>query len=142
MSNGCDILLVEDDPADVDLLKRAIKKADSKATLHVLVDGQQAQAYLSQKDSNGSPSTLPSLVITDLKMPKINGHELIQWMRNQSHLSQIPVVVMSSSGMQADIDRAIHLGANAFFEKPLGISDLDKIIQSLVASWLNRGLLK
>lgn len=142
MSTGCDILLIEDDPSDVDFLKRAVLKADPKATLHVVADGDQAMGYFSTITSNGSPAALPAMVITDLKMPKINGHELIKWMRSQPSLAPIPIVVMSSSEMQQDIDLAIDLGANAYIQKPLGIPDLERIVQSLVASWLNRGSLK
>jgi two-component system, chemotaxis family, response regulator Rcp1 len=138
MSNAaCDILLVEDDPSDADFLKRALLKVDAKATLQVLVDGHQAITYLSQNNGNGS-LVLPSLVITDLKMPKVNGHELIKWMRSRPSLAQLPIVVLSSSEMQQDIDLAIDLGATAYIQKPLGIVELEKIVQSLVASWLNR----
>lgn len=139
MTIGCDILLVEDDPADVSFLKRALQKADSKATFHVLTDGEQAMAYLSPKNDQGSLPELPSLVITDLKMPKINGHQLIEWMRSQTRLAHIPIVVLSSSGMEQDIDRAIDLGANAYIQKPLNLSELEKIVQSLLAAWLHRG---
>lgn len=142
MSDRCDILLVEDDDADIGFMKRAIQKACSTVILHVLSDGQQAMAYLSRNGDNGSAPELPSLVITDLKMPKTNGHQLIEWMRHQPRLAQIPIVVLSSSEMQQDIDRAIELGANAYIPKPLAISELEKIVQSLLASWLNRGSIK
>jgi len=136
MSDGCDILLVEDDHADADFMKRALLKADPKAGLHILGDGQQAMSYLAQ--TRGSASGLPSLVIADLKMPKINGHQLVEWIRSQPDLAQIPIVVLSSSGIQQDIDRAIELGANAYIQKPIGITELEKIVQSLLATWLDR----
>jgi len=139
MSNRCDILLVEDDLNYVDLITLALLKAEAKATLHVLSDGEQAVAYLSQMHGTGS---LPSLVITDLKMPKRNGLELTEWMRRQPNLSGIPVVVLSTSDDQQDIDRAISLGANAYIVKPLGLTDLVKVLQSLLASWLHREALK
>ena len=109
MSIGCDVLLVEDDHDDVDFMKRALLEADPNTTLHVLADGQQAMSYLAQGE-NDSQSRLPALVITDLKMPRITGHQLIEWMRQRPRLAQIPIVVLSSSGMQQDIDRAIDQG--------------------------------
>jgi two-component system, chemotaxis family, response regulator Rcp1 len=142
MSNHCDILLVEDDPADVDFLKRALLKAGSIASLHVVSDGQQAVTYLTESGRNGSGSELPSLVITDLKMPKHNGLQLIEWIRTQSHLAGIPIVVLSSSDMQQDIDRAIQLGANSYIQKPLSNTELVRIVQSLLATWLQRRSLK
>ena len=139
MPTDCDILLVEDDPADVSFIKRALQKADSKVALHVLHDGEQAMAYLSSSNGQGTPSGLPSLVITDLKMPKITGHQLIEWMRSQARFAHIPIVVLSSSGMEQDIDRAIDLGANAYIQKPLSLSELERIVQSLLTAWLHRG---
>jgi CheY-like chemotaxis protein len=139
MSNRCDILLVEDNPSDIELIKRALLKAGAKATLHAVTDGQQAVSYLSEM--NGTDS-LPSLVITDLKMPKRNGLELIEWIHHQPNLARIPIVVLSSSDEQQDVDRAISLGANGYIVKPLGLPDLVKALQSLLSSWLPPGLLK
>lgn len=139
MSDRCDILLVEDNPDDIDLIERALHKADPKATYHVLTDGEQAVSYFSAINGN---ETLPSLVITDLKMPKRTGHELVEWMRRQPNLAGIPIVVLSSSDDLHDIDRAISLGANAFIVKPLGLTDLVKVLQSLLTSWLNRESLR
>jgi CheY-like chemotaxis protein len=136
MSKACDILLIEDDPNDVAFMKLALQKAESKAFLEVLTDGESALTYLSARKDN--PSELPSLILTDLKLPKRNGHELVEWMRAQPNLAQVPIVVLSSSSMQSDIDRAIHLGANAFITKPLGLTDLEKIVRSLLASWLSQ----
>jgi CheY-like chemotaxis protein len=139
MSDRCDILLVEDSPDDIDLIERALHKADPKVKCHVLTDGEQAVSYFSAMNGNAS---LPSLVITDLKMPKRTGHELVEWVRRQPHLAGIPIVVLSSSDDQHDIDRAISLGANAFIVKPLGLTDLVKALQSLLASWLHRESLR
>ena len=139
MPEDADIVFIEDNANDIELMKHALLKAGSQDSLAILTDGEQATAYLSERISKGS---LPSLIITDLKLPRKDGHELVEWMRRQSGLAQIPIVVLTSSDEKQDIDRAISLGANAFIQKPLGLSDLVKIVQSLLASWVRRKALK
>jgi len=121
------ILIVEDDTNDSDLLSRALVKADSGCHVKVLNDSELAIDFLSD-----SQVRAPSLVVTDLKMPKKTGFELIEWIRSQPRLAELPVVVMSSSKEKSDIDRAMGLRANAYFKKPLGLDELQVIAQTLV----------
>lgn len=130
------VLLVEDDTSAAALMVRALQKADSTCDVHVLENGEQAVTYLSER--LGTPRlSLPSVVITDLKMPRMNGHEVLAWVQSRSELSGMPVVVMSSSNDPADIDRAMSLGARAYFEKPLGLREQVEIACSILAGQLD-----
>lgn len=124
------ILLVEDDLDAASLMLRALEKADPDCKVQILGDGAQAIADLTERLGGSSP--LPHIIITDLKMPKKSGFEVISWIRAQPGLAELPVVVLSASSEQKDIDLAMRLGANAYFEKPISISELVEIARSIL----------
>jgi len=127
-----EILLVEDDADAAHLMLRALEKCDSRCAVHILQDGERAIGYLSARLA-ASAAPLPSLVITDLKMPRKSGFDVLSFIRSQPRLSTLPVVVLSASSEAADIDRALSLGANGYFVKPLLLADLLELAKSLVA---------
>ena len=129
------LLLVEDDPNDVFLMNRAFRKAGFAEPLKVAEDGERAIAALSGAgDPPGWPG--PSLVLLDLKLPRLSGFEVLAWIRSQPRLRGLPVVVMTSSKDKRDITRAYELGANAYLIKPASFGELVELVKCLAAFWL------
>jgi len=127
------ILLAEDDPNDVFFMQRALAKAGINLPLHVVRNGQEALEYLGGlgKFSDRAVFPLPSLLLLDLKMPFVDGFEVLAWARAQSALKQLPVVVLTSSAEDRDRQRAAELGANAYFVKPPTREMVTEILQFL-----------
>jgi CheY-like chemotaxis protein len=140
------ILLVEDDPNDTLLIQRAFQKAKLGDLLKSVGDGDEAIAYLSGV-KNGSHNfadrgqfPLPFLLLLDLKMPGMDGFEVLQWVRAQPDFKRLLVVVLTSSNLQSDVDRAYELGANSYLVKPVEFEQMVNTIQRFEAYWaeLNR----
>jgi CheY-like chemotaxis protein len=131
------ILLAEDDPNDVLLIQRAFQKAGLRDVLKVVRDGEQAIDYLSGHGpyANRERFPLPFLLLLDLKMPCIDGFEALQWIRAQPELKRLLVVVLTSSNLQADVDRAYDLGANSYLVKPVEFEEMVHMIQRFEAYW-------
>ena len=129
------VLLAEDDPNDLFLVKRAIRKAKLAISLQVVGNGEEAVSYLMREgdyaDTERYP--LPTLILTNLKMPRMNGIELLIWVKQQPNLKDIPVIVMSSSEEPDEVSQVTDLGANAHFVKPLSVDALAKILKSLMS---------
>jgi CheY-like chemotaxis protein len=115
------ILVVDDDDAFEMLLPRLFDKANSAVTLRFVFDGEQAIEYLtgSGKFSDRVQYPFPRMILLDLKMPKINGFEFLEWKRNHASLIHIPVVVWSSSDFESDKEKAAKLGAVDYVVKPI-----------------------
>jgi CheY-like chemotaxis protein len=142
MLNDQFILLAEDDPNDTLLIKRAFQKASLGDVLKTVADGEQAIEYLRGTNaySDRAHYPLPFLVLLDLKMPCTDGFEVLQWIRSQPDFKRLLVVVLTSSNLQADVDRAYELGANSYLVKPVEFSQMVNMIQRFEAYWaeLNR----
>lgn len=136
------ILLVEDDPNDTILIRRAFQKAGFGDSLKAVADGEQAMQYLQgQKDyRDRARYPLPFLLLLDLKMPGTDGFEVLQWIRRQPDLKRLLVVVLTSSNLQADVDKAYDLGANSYLVKPVEFNQMVNMIQRFESYWteLNR----
>lgn len=132
------ILLVEDSPDDVFLMKRALKAAHVLNPLHVVTDGQQAIDYLSGKDqySQREKFPLPCFTLLDLKLPHVSGLEVLKWIKEQASLRALPVLVLTSSGEPADIEQAYQLGANSYFVKPSSSEKLTDVVGLIARYWL------
>ena len=137
MLNDKIILLVEDDPNDVLLIQRAFQKADLNNSLKVVRNGEQAVEYLSGEDAYADRERfpLPFLVLLDLKMPGTDGFEVLAWVRSVANLKRLLVVVLTSSNLQADVDKAYELGANSYLVKPVEFDDMVNLIQRFEAYW-------
>jgi CheY-like chemotaxis protein len=137
MINNQIILLAEDDPNDVTLLQRAFQKAGLRDNLKVVRDGEQAIDYLIGKGpySNRDRYPLPFLLLLDLKMPGTDGFEVLQWVRAEAELKRLLIVVLTSSNLQADVDRAYELGANSYLVKPVEFDEMVNMIQRFEAYW-------
>jgi CheY-like chemotaxis protein len=105
--------------------------------LQVVADGQEAIDYLNNtgKYSDRNAFPLPDLIILDLKMPRVSGFDVLQWIRNDGLARLIPVIVLSSSALTADVNRAYTLGANAYMVKPAEAVALERLIQTISDFW-------
>ncbi len=136
------ILLVEDDANDVLLIRHAFRKAEVVVTVQIASDGDQAVAYLYGEGEYADRSRypLPGLVLLDVKLPRRSGHEVLEWMRAKPVLRRIPVVVLTSSDVPDDRNRAYDLGASSYLVKPSGTSDRNEMVRLMGLYWfgLNR----
>ena len=128
-SQTFDILLVEDDPGDAGLTKAALAQARILCKLHHVSDGVEAMAFLRRQGIHANAPT-PHLVLLDLNMPRMGGREVLAAMRGDETLHKIPVVVLTTSDVEADIETSYELGANSFITKPV---DIDQFIDSIKA---------
>jgi CheY-like chemotaxis protein len=127
------ILIAEDDENDVCLIKRAFHKARFENPLSVVRDGEEAVTYLQGLEpyANRENNPPPALVLLDLKMPRKNGFEVLEWIRHQPEFNDLPVVVLTSSQESADISRAYALGANSYLVKPASFPSLVDMMNRL-----------
>lgn len=114
------LLLVEDNPDDVFLMRRALKKTGLDCPMHIVTDGRQAVDYLSGNAEYGDRSRfpLPTLVFLDLKLPYLNGFEVLKWIREDAALKTLDVFILTSSPEERDKEKASRLGAKAYLVKP------------------------
>ena len=132
------ILLAEDNEDHVLLTRRAFKMAGLLNPLVVVENGEEAIAYLKGegKYANRSEYPLPTLLLLDLKMPRKNGFEVLEWMRGQPELSGMRVVVLTTSDRIHDVNRAYQLGANSFLTKPVDFRDFVQLSAAIKGYWL------
>src|SRR5688572_1242164 len=132
------ILLAEDLESDVLLIRRAFKKAKIINPLQVVSDGEQVLAYLRGEGeyANRDEYPLPALLLLDLKMPRMNGFEVLSWIRSQPSLQALRVVVLTASRELKDVNHAYQLGANTFLVKPTDFDELVVMMQALQGHWI------
>ena len=133
------VLIAEDDPSDAFLLQRAFNAAGVPASLHFVRDGQEAIDYLGGQSNYADRVTypLPDLLLLDLKMPRLNGFDVLEWLRQQPGLKRLLVTILTSSDQARDIDRAYDLGANSYLLKPHGTNELAELVQRVQRYWLD-----
>jgi CheY-like chemotaxis protein len=138
MSEHAVILLAEDEEDDVILIRRAFAKANISNPLHVVWNGQEAIAYLMGvgEYANRDEYPLPVLILLDLKMPRVGGFEVLQWLRQQPSLAPLPVLVLTSSERIRDVNEAYRLGANSFLVKPLDFENAVELSRLINDYWL------
>ncbi len=126
-----DILLVEDNPNDVELTLHAFKSANLANTIHVARDGVEAIEFLF-----GNGSTMPKLVLLDLKLPRIDGHEVLKRIKGDPRTSSIPVVVLTSSAEEKDVMKTYRTGANSYIVKPVDFDQFTESVRDIGKYWL------
>jgi CheY-like chemotaxis protein len=131
------ILLVEDDENDVLVMTMALKKVGLTGPIRVAGDGREAQDYLSGagKFADRDEYPLPYVVLLDLKLPRVPGLEVLKWLRERPEFDPTIVLVLTSSPMPEDIERAYHLRANAYLVKPAGLEKLFLMAQAIKDFW-------
>jgi len=132
------VLLAEDDENDIFLMRRAFLDAGVQIVVIDVPNGEEAIKYLSGRGpyTDRSSYPLPALLLLDLKMPLLNGFELLSWLQRQVNLRTLPAVVLSSSGLDFDIQRAFQLGARDYLVKPQTHDGLVKLVREINSRWL------
>lgn len=125
------ILHVEDNPDDVMLVALAFSKAGASAKLDVATDGEKAIAAL-----EANPDLVPACVLLDIKLPSISGFEVLSWIRGQPRFKRLPVIMLTSSLLPDDVNRAYDLGANSYLVKPPELDSLVGLAQTIDLYWL------
>src|SRR5204863_4485455 len=128
----------EDRDEDIDIFKLACQKAGVSLPLHIVRDGQEVMEYLKGEGqfSDRAKYPLPTMLLLDLKMPGLNGFDVLEWLRLQPGLRRLLVVVFTGSEEQQDINRSFELGANSYIIKPVGFDKLQEIVGYLENYWL------
>jgi len=137
-ANIVEILIVEDNPQDFDLALRALRKANLANHIHVARDGEEALQfifcegpYAGRKMENG-----PRVILLDLKLPKVDGLEVLQLIKSDPRTKLIPVVVLTSSKEQSDVVESYQLGVNSYMVKPVNFEHFSEAVQKLGMYWL------
>jgi CheY-like chemotaxis protein len=132
------VLYVEDNADDFDLLRLASRKCGTPFSLQHAADGEEAIAYLSAEGgfADREEHPFPDLVLLDLKMPRLDGFEVLHWIRTNPATKALPVVVLAGSSFRADIRRALELGANSYAAKPATFEELQVLIDQIADVWL------
>lgn len=132
------ILVAEDNEDDLLLLLRAFKQGKLANAVQIVRDGEEAIAYLKGegKYSNREEYPLPALLLLDLNMPRKNGFEVLEWIKDQPSLSSLRIVVLTVSEHVQDVNRAYQLGANSFLVKPVDFGDFVQLVQAISGYWL------
>jgi CheY-like chemotaxis protein len=136
MQSAIEILLIEDNPADIRLTQEAFREARLHNTVHVVQDGVSAMAFIRQA-APYQQAPRPDLILLDLNLPKKDGREVLREIKADPHTRLIPVVVLTTSDDEEDVLRSYDLHANAYLVKPIDVLRFIKMIQSLESFWLS-----
>ena len=128
------VLLVEDDPEDVDLTMEVMDNSKLKINIDVVEDGVKALEYL-HKDNEFSNAPRPDIILLDLNMPRKDGREVLLEIKDDENLKSIPVVVLTTSEADEDIVRSYTTGASCYITKPVGLNEFKKVVKSLEEFW-------
>jgi CheY-like chemotaxis protein len=130
-----DVLLVEDSPGDVRLTREAFKDAKMRINLHVASDGAEAMAFL-EREGNHANAPRPDLILLDLNLPKKDGREVLAELKESSVLKSIPVVILTTSASETDIQGSYQHHANCYITKPVDLEGFLKVVRSIENFWL------
>lgn len=133
------ILLVEDDPDDQELTRRAFRACRFRNTLHVVNDGEEALDYLYRKGAFADPksSPRPDLILLDLNMPKLDGRVVLARIKEDPEFRRIPTVILTTSSRDEDVRRSYDLGVNSYMTKPVRMDSFMQAIRDLEHYWFN-----
>jgi CheY-like chemotaxis protein len=129
---SCYILLVEDNPLDADLTRRALQKSDPNIRLDMARDGEEALAFLKRWEKGVHP---PIFVLLDMKLPKVDGLEVLRAIKTHTHFKILPVVMLTSSNEISDIHQAYMLGANSYIVKAIDYDEFTKAVMRIRDYW-------
>lgn len=135
-----DLLLVEDNPADVRLTQEALRAAPIPVNLNVAADGVEALEFL-RRTGKHRDAPRPDLILLDLNLPRKNGGEVLSEIKSDPELKRIPVLVMTTSKAPSDVERAYSLNANCYIAKPIQLEDFMNVVASIENFWLRTAVL-
>jgi CheY-like chemotaxis protein len=130
-------LVAEDDGIDLELLMHSVDNSGLSVTLQTVCDGEETIDYLLGKgkfDDRGS-YPFPQVVILDLKMPRMDGLEVLRWIRRHPRFAGLPVIMLSGSGLEKDVEAAYRSGANSYFTKPYELEKLRELVRLFIEYW-------
>jgi hypothetical protein len=131
-----DILLVEDNPGDVRLTREVLKDGKINNILNVVMDGEEALDYLHKRGNHGAAQK-PDIILLDLNLPKIDGREVLEHIKNDPDLKRIPVIVLTTSDAQTDILKMYDNHANCYITKPVDFAQFINVVKSIENFWLS-----
>ncbi len=142
MNTPLEVLLIEDNPHDAELAIRALTELNLADHLIHLIDGQEALDFLFGTGAyeGRDVNQLPKVILLDLKLPKVNGIEVLRELRANERMKCIPVVILTSSREERDISEAYHLGANSYVVKPMNFQSYLDVIGNMGSYWLKINL--
>lgn len=130
-----DVLLVDDSPGDVRLTREALRETNRDIRVHVAADGVEAMAFLRQQGDHAQ-APRPDLILLDLNLPRMDGREVLAWIKRDAALKAIPTIILTTSDSESDIVKSYQLQANAFLSKPVRLEAFDRLIKSVNDFWL------
>ena len=130
------VLLMEDDPGDVELIREALN--DSKIPLDIshVPNGEEGMRYL-HREGTYDAAKRPDFILLDLNMPRMNGWEVLEAIKKDTDLRTIPVIILTTSDAEKDVLSSYHLGANCYLKKPLGFDDFLNVVRGVEHFWLS-----
>ncbi len=135
MSEPIEILLVEDNPGDARLTEVALSESVAPNRLSIVADGERAVAFL-RREPGYEDAPRPDLILLDLNMPRMNGHEVLAEVKSDPDLRAIPIVVLTTSTSDRDISESYRLQANSFINKPVDLSAFFDVVRAIEDYWL------
>lgn len=136
-----DVLLIEDSNSDAFMFQRALRRVKNECKVHVVRDGKEALDYLfSQGQYSHLNQHLPKVIFLDLKLPKINGLEVLEEIKNNPVTYNIPVVILSSSNEETDLRKAYELGVNSYLVKPFKMENYNALVSNITNYWLSMNI--
>lgn len=135
MKTAPEVLLVDDNPADIDLTSEVLAKSKRHFHVNVVSDGTEAISFL-RRQGKYAEAPAPDLVVLDLNLPCKDGREVLSDLKTDPALAKIPVVIFTTSPANSDITRSYELGANCYLRKPCNLPDFVAVVQSMADFWL------
>lgn len=130
-----EILMVDDNPGDIDLARESLKEAKLINRLHAVVDEEEAMAFL-RKQGEHSTAPRPDLILLDLNLPKMDGREVLAEIKKDLNLMSIPVVILTASASEEDVLKTYNLHANCYITKPIDFQQFSKVVGAIEGFWL------
>ena len=135
-----EVLLVDDSPGDVRLMREALKGVNRAVHLHVASDGVEAMAFL-KREGVYANAPRPDLTLLDLNMPRMDGREVLARMKQDDSLKSIPIVILTTSDSEGDIEKSYQLHANSYLCKPVQFAAFETLVKSINDFWLTKAKL-